>query len=258
MTALILTYHAVEEGPPPLCMPPDRFRSQLDALGDLAVTTVTVSALVQALWKGVLPECAVAITFDDGCASAARSAAPLLVERGMTATFFAVAGYLGGWNDWPSQPAAAPRLELAAAGELRELADLGFEIGAHGTDHAPLDEANGEVARLELEQSKQRIEEITGRGVRSFAYPYGILPSSTAASLAAELYDAACGLGSARVTAGSDPLALPRVDAHYLRRPWVLRRVAGGGWDSYLRLREVGGYSRRILGSAHRPLKTRS
>lgn len=241
-----------------MCISPDRFRAQLDALGDRAVTTLTVSALAQALREGVLPERAVAITFDDGCASAVRVAAPLIAERSMTATFFCVAGHLGGWNDWPTQPASAPRLELAAAGELRELVDLGFEIGAHGTEHAPLGEANGELARNELEQSKQRLEEITAREVRSFAYPYGILPSSTAASLAAELYEAACGLGTARVTARSDPLALPRVDAHYLRRPWVLRRVAAGNWDSYLRLRDMGGYLRRIFGNAHRPRKTRT
>ena len=178
MGALILTYHAVEEGPAPLCLAPALFRSHLDAFEELGVSTLTVSGLAEALRDGTLPDRAVAITFDDGCASAVRTAAPSLAERGMAATFYCVAGHLGGWNDWPTQPASAPRLALAEADELRELAQLGFEIGAHGNDHVPLGNAGADVARREVERSKQVLEDATGRAVRSFAYPYGVPPGT--------------------------------------------------------------------------------
>jgi peptidoglycan/xylan/chitin deacetylase (PgdA/CDA1 family) len=256
--ALILTYHAVEEGPAPLCLAPALFLSHLDVLEELRVSTLTVSGLADALRHGTLPDRAVALTFDDGCASAVRTAAPALAERGMVATFFCVAGHLGGWNDWPTQPASAPRLALARADELRELARLGFEIGAHGNDHVPLGNAGADVVRREVEGSKHVLEDATGRPVRSFAYPYGVAPRSGAERLAAQLYGAACGNLLHRVNARCDPMRLPRVDAHYVRYPRVLRRVAADQWDSYLRMRAVGARARRLLRSDHVPVHRRS
>jgi peptidoglycan/xylan/chitin deacetylase (PgdA/CDA1 family) len=237
MTALILTYHAVEDGPGPLCVASDRFRAQLDDLAELGAATMTVSRLAAALRGGTLPDRAVAITFDDGCASAVRTAAPDLVERGMTATFFCVAGHLGGWNDWPTQPASAPRLELASASELVELTRLGFEIGAHGMEHAPLGKAGAELARHELLDARSALEAAVGVPVRTVAYPYGALPSPAAAVLAADLYDAACTTRPARVLANCDPFALPRVDVHYVRQPALFRRAVAGGIGVYLRSR---------------------
>jgi peptidoglycan/xylan/chitin deacetylase (PgdA/CDA1 family) len=237
MTALILTYHAVEDGPAPLCIAPERFVAQLDCLAELGAATLTVSQLTAALEEGTLLDRAVALTFDDGCASAVRTAATALVERGMTATFFCVAGHLGGWNDWPTQPGTAPRLELASAAELGDVARLGFEIGAHGMEHAPLGKAGVELSRRELRDAKAALEEAAGTTVRSVAYPYGVLPSPTAAAIAAELYGAACTTRPAHVPAKCDPRALPRVDVHYVRRPRVFRRAVAGGLDAYLRAR---------------------
>jgi peptidoglycan/xylan/chitin deacetylase (PgdA/CDA1 family) len=255
--ALILTYHAVEQGPAPLCLTPELFRSHLDVFEELGVSTLTVSELAERLRDSTLPERAVAITFDDGCASAVRTAAPALAERGMSATFFCVAGHLGGWNDWPTQPASAPRLALADEEELRELAQLGFEIGAHGNHHLPLGDADADVARREVEDSKLVLEKATGRPVRSFGYPYGAPPASGAARLVAQLYGAACGNFLHRVDAQSDPMWLPRVDAHYVRHPGVLHRVAGDRWGTYLRLRGVGARARRLFRSDHVPVPSR-
>ena len=113
MTAVVLTYHAVEDGPAPLCIDPELFRAQLDCLLEVGAEALTISGLAACLRDGTLPARAVALTFDDGCASVARTAAPLLAERGLTATVFCVAGHLGGQNDWPTQPNGMPSLALA-------------------------------------------------------------------------------------------------------------------------------------------------
>ena len=42
-------------------------------------------------------------------------------------------------------------------------------------------------------------------------------------------------------------LALPRVDAYYLRRPELLRRVLEGARDEYLRLRAIAARARRLF-----------
>jgi peptidoglycan/xylan/chitin deacetylase (PgdA/CDA1 family) len=88
-SALILTYHAVERGPAPLCVDPGLFREHLDVLAGAGAAVLTVSQVAEAVRGGALPERAVAITFDDGFAGVAEHAAEALAERGMRATRWA-------------------------------------------------------------------------------------------------------------------------------------------------------------------------
>ena len=62
------------------------------------------------------------ITFDDGNLSDVKICAPALASRGLTATFFALAGRLG------SEGSLGPS-------HLRSLAGMGMGIGNHGHDH---------------------------------------------------------------------------------------------------------------------------
>jgi peptidoglycan/xylan/chitin deacetylase (PgdA/CDA1 family) len=247
MTAVILTYHAIEEGPKPLCMEPGLFRQHAVAIAASGATCLTVHELGAALRAGALPERAVAITFDDGCESVAANAAPVLVEHALRATVFAIAGRLGGTNDWPGQRGSPPHLELASAEQLAELAVQGFEIGSHGYSHAALTDVSSATAALEIEESKAVLEAAVGSEVTSFAWPYGAEPEPEAARLIRAGYLAACTTVLARVGSESDPLALPRVDAYYLRRPELLRRVLEGARDEYLRLRAVAARARRLF-----------
>lgn len=246
-SALIVTYHAIEVGPPPLCIPPDLFAVHLDCLLECGAQTMTISELARASGRGEFPDRAVAITFDDGFRSVATEAAPRLAERGMSATVFAVAGHLGAENDWPTQPSRAPRLALADASELAELGRSGFEIGSHGMYHVPLTDADESVARVELERSRARLEQILGAPVRTFAYPYGAAPSAAARATVQRTYDSAALGPLARVQAGENPYSLPRVDAHYLRRPELLRSAAVGSLGLYLRARRLGARARRAF-----------
>src|SRR5205085_3169302 len=172
--ALVVTYHAVEPGPSPICVDPDLFRRQLDELVGGGARSLTVRELGERLAAGTLPDRAVALTFDDGFASVVRTAAPLLRERGLTATVFCVAGHLGGRSDWATQPSGSPRLDLAGADELAKLAAAGFEIGSHSSTHMPLAGAGAEALRQELDDSRRRLEDAVGVEVTSFAHPYGV------------------------------------------------------------------------------------
>ncbi|MGA8217850.1 MAG: polysaccharide deacetylase family protein [Solirubrobacterales bacterium] len=244
---LILTYHAIEAGPPPLCVEKDLFARHLAVLEDSGAEAVTISELADRLRAGRSTDDAVAITFDDGFASVARVAAPMLTERGLKATAFCVAGHLGGRNDWSSQPAGAPRRELATGEELAALAAEGFEIGSHGMEHLPLKDNSDEVLRRELLGSKEALGEVVGRPVRSLAYPYGVVPGHAARKLVESSYSAACTARISSAGADDDPLALPRVDAHYLRNPELLRRALGGSLGPYLLLRRLGANARRVV-----------
>jgi peptidoglycan/xylan/chitin deacetylase (PgdA/CDA1 family) len=249
--ALILTYHAVEEGPPPLCVDPALFREHVDTLVDSGARALTLSELVEAARRDAVPERAVAITFDDGCASVARFAAPLLAERQLSATVFCVSGHLGGVTDWPTQPASVPVFELATGDELEELTTMGIEIGSHGVEHFPLAFASTERAREELVTSKEALEQVVRAPVRSFAYPYGSPPNPAARALVEDAYLAACGTRLGTMRGDSDCLSLPRIDVHYLRSPELLGRAVTGGLRAYLRARALGARARRLLTSDH-------
>jgi len=245
--ALILTYHAVEAGPAPLCLDPAVFETHAGIIARSGAAVITIRDLAEGLRAGTLEESVVAITFDDGFSSVSESAAPILEARGLTATVFCVAGHLGGTNEWPSARNAGFRSQLASASALAELAAAGFEIGSHGVEHAPLAGAPERILRREVVDSRRSLEDAVGTRVTSYAYPYGALPERAGANLVGEAYDAACTTALGRVGTGSDRHALPRVDAHYVRNPDVLRRVLSGGLGSYLRARSLAVRMRRTL-----------
>ena len=102
----------------------------------------------------------VRITFDDSNRSDLEIALPALRERGLTATFFVLAG----------------RLESPhhlSADDVRTLADEGMAIGSHGMDHADWRTSSATVLERELGTSRRRLEAICGRPVREAAIPFG-------------------------------------------------------------------------------------
>jgi peptidoglycan/xylan/chitin deacetylase (PgdA/CDA1 family) len=246
-SALILTYHAVEPGPPPLHLDPSLFAEHLAVLEAEDATVLTVAQLVAKLRDGVLPERAVAMTFDDGADSVARNAAPLLADRGYGATVYCVAGHLGGSSAWSTLPPETPTYRLADAGTLRALIEAGLEIGSHGVEHAPLGKATDEVGRRELVDSKTTLEDLVQAPVTTFALPYGSLPGPSLDVVLRATYDGACAVGPGRVLPHTDPYRLARVDAHYVRRPGQLRAVLPGSRSPYLQVRRAGARMRRLV-----------
>jgi peptidoglycan/xylan/chitin deacetylase (PgdA/CDA1 family) len=102
----------------------------------------------------------VRITFDDGNASDLELALPALRERGLTATFFVVAGRLGtpGYLD---------------AGGLRELVAAGMRVGNHGMRHRSWRRLGAGELHEELVVARRMIEEAAGRQVTEAACPFG-------------------------------------------------------------------------------------
>ncbi len=109
-----------------------------------------------------------AITFDDALVGVFDWAAPLLLERDLTATIFASTGSLGrehpGWSD-----ARRCMTDL----ELKALAAAGFAIGSHGITHRPLTELSPDERATELLESRVRLESLAHVPVDLFAYPDG-------------------------------------------------------------------------------------
>ncbi|MGH9190241.1 MAG: polysaccharide deacetylase family protein, partial [Acidimicrobiales bacterium] len=131
--AAILAFHAVEDGPAPLSIPPAAFERQVGALADMGAVVLTAGELVEALRTGAdLADPAVAFTFDDGYESVHRVALPVLAAHGYRATVLPVTGRLGATSDWSADGGS---LRLLSATQLAELAAAGWEVGGHTHTH---------------------------------------------------------------------------------------------------------------------------
>ena len=102
----------------------------------------------------------VRISFDDANASDVEIGLPALVERGLSAQFFLLAGRLG-------QPGSL------AVDDVRELVDRGMAIGTHGMSHQPWLKMNPATRETELVEARRRIEDAAGVTVTEAACPLG-------------------------------------------------------------------------------------
>lgn len=243
----ILTYHSLDDSGSVVSVPPAVFRRQMEAFAQRGFRALALGDLLDA-WEGgaALPPRPMVITFDDAYRSVLEHAAPVLAVHRFRATVFAVAGQVGGLNDWPTQPAGVPRLPLCTWGELRDLGRFA-EIGAHGFDHRPLAEGIEPGAlRREVHDSRRALEDGLGVPVTSFAYPYGI-HGAAARDAVREQYRAACGVTLKNARRGDDRHDLGRIDAYYLRPPAATRAFGTPAGELYLSLRALG---RRVRAAA--------
>ena len=152
----------------------------------------------------------VAITFDDAFEDNLRNAWPLLCERGMEATVFAVSDYVGTDRrfEW------APDEGVLDAGELRELDRAGMRVEAHTATHARLSELDEAGVRDELERCRAALGEMLGRPVTMLAYPYGERGdfNETTRRVARECgFEYAFAAYRGVVDDRTDPFAIPRI-----------------------------------------------
>lgn len=172
----VLLYHSVTDSPAAgferFTVRPDQFESHLDYILDDDRLVMPLGEIAAHMAAGhPLPEGAMAVTFDDGLADFARHAWPHLQARGMPATLYAVAGFVGDRSRW--LPGEAGHMPMLTADELSALAGDGVEIGAHSMTHPQLDLVPPASARREIVESKDVLEQILGREVATFAYPHG-------------------------------------------------------------------------------------
>lgn len=170
----ILVLHRVNDyDPGELTTPSHIFNEMLEELSrDWHV--VPLQTLVKRIKRGTpMNARMVAITFDDGYKDNFTHAAPLLEKFGFPATFFVTSGYIGTARTFPWDLNGPVKHELMTWSDVRELAALGHELGAHTINHANMGAVALPVAREEITGSRKRIEDETGRPVHAFAFPFG-------------------------------------------------------------------------------------
>jgi peptidoglycan/xylan/chitin deacetylase (PgdA/CDA1 family) len=212
---LILMYHVIEA--PPLrhrlrylCVDAPKLRAQVRELQNSGARFIPAAEVNQAPGR----ERRVLLTLDDGFRSAFVNGLPVFRELGVPAINYIVAGQIGGSNVWDRNKGLLER-PLMSRAEILEWIAAGHEIGAHTLTHPRLTELSPAEARREIFDSRKILEDLTGKPVLHFCYPYGRWNPQVRDLVMEAGYETATTVDRGYNFPGTDPLALLRFPARY-------------------------------------------
>jgi peptidoglycan/xylan/chitin deacetylase (PgdA/CDA1 family) len=170
----ILLYHRVATAASALLegftVSPPVFGQHLDALQASGYAVVSMRQLFEHRDRGSSIAGLVGLTIDDGYADTVHVAEEL-ARRGMNATAFVTTGWLvDGPPHCLRRNGGDPQLSHA---DVRRIADLGIEIGAHSESHPEFDMLEAADLAHELLAPKRYLEELVGGPVDGVAWPFG-------------------------------------------------------------------------------------
>jgi peptidoglycan/xylan/chitin deacetylase (PgdA/CDA1 family) len=145
---------------------PELFDAELQVLEDWDYTTISTVMLVQAITMGrALPPHPILITFDDGHLDNYENAFPIMKKHGFTGVLYIVGNYMGADGYMNRE-------------QILEMYDAGWEVGSHSMNHYDLTKLDPDGQRREIVGSKEKLEEMLGIDILTFAYPFGAKNSS--------------------------------------------------------------------------------
>jgi peptidoglycan/xylan/chitin deacetylase (PgdA/CDA1 family) len=160
----ILCYHAV--GTPSWGvndLQADRFRRQLEHALDSGRRFVPALQIA----SGCGSPGDLAVTFDDGLASVASNAAPVLKDLGIPWTMFVVTDWADGRSPWSDDGL------FLGWRDIECLAARGANIASHSVTHPYFRYLSRETAAIELARSRETLRQRTGIDTAEFAIPMG-------------------------------------------------------------------------------------
>jgi len=169
--AVIIQYHHIDTTTPSLTStPPELFSQHLDYLHKNDFAVLALDELLERLFAGEqLPDKVVAITFDDGYASVASQAAPLLEKYDYPYSIFVNLNLIGSSSDFLTWD------------QLQNLREKGALVANHTQDHPHLVRRNPDETfeqwqtriRNQIVQAENLLETRLGYSPKLLAYPYG-------------------------------------------------------------------------------------
>lgn len=236
----ILTFHSIDDSASVISYPPARFEALLKGLVDRGIPILDLDRL---LAPGTMS--GVAITFDDGMASVARHALPVLRDHGAPAHLFLSCGPVAHAAAWPAQPSDIPSFPMLDWAGVEDLVRGGFLIENHTVTHPDLRELSSQQIEAECEACDEEVSRRLGRRPKYFAYPFGYY-DETAVEVVRRRYAGAVTTELKALGADEDPALLPRLDAYYLESGLLFRNLETAPVQVYLSARS---FLRSVRGS---------
>ncbi|GAA4286205.1 polysaccharide deacetylase family protein [Georgenia daeguensis] len=249
----VLLYHGVGEdtsGPlGPYTLPLPMFRDHMSWIADQGYTTLTVRQLTELrAGRRTLPPRPLVITFDDGLADFFDHALPVLRSFGHASTMFVTTA-----ATWSTAPRTLGGRLAMSANQIAEAAAAGVEMGGHGHEHSQLDLLPAARVRAELHRCRDRLEQIVGTAVVSFAYPHGYHRATTRRLVREAGFTSACAVRNRISHLDDDLFALARIMLTSGQGVSFLERGLGGALPRAGR----GGRVRAAAWRAARLVRTR-
>lgn len=144
----------------------DNFKAQIKMLADSGYHTILPDQLYDYLVYGkALPSKPIMLTFDDTDMDQFTIAAPELKKYGFKGVYFIMTvsiGRKGKFADYMTRE------------QIKQLSDEGNVIGSHTYDHKNFKKYQGEDWVTQIDKPTKKLEEITGKKIEYFAYPFGL------------------------------------------------------------------------------------
>ena len=169
----ILCYHQVrnwKEGDGPMTkdytVETQNFKNQMKMLSDSGYNTILPDQLYAYLNEGkALPNKPIMLTFDDTVLDQFTTVNPTLKKYGFKAAYFIMTVSIGKKGKF---------VNYMNAEQIKQLSDEGNTIGSHTYDHKNFKKYEGKDWEEQLDKPTKKLEEITGKKIEYFAYPFGL------------------------------------------------------------------------------------
>ncbi len=168
---------------------PDKFREHMKMLADSGYHSILPDQLYDYLVYGAkLPEKPIMITFDDTDEDQFTVGNTTLKKHGFKGVYFIMTVSIG----------RKGRINYMTKEQIKQLADEGNTIASHTYDHKNFAQFTDEDWKTQIDEPTKKLEEITGKKVEYFAYPYGVYKAANLHKLKEHGFKAAFILSTAR------------------------------------------------------------
>jgi peptidoglycan/xylan/chitin deacetylase (PgdA/CDA1 family) len=138
------------------------FKEHMKMLADSGYHTILPDQLYNYLVNGAaLPKKPIMLTFDDTDLDQFTIAAPEMKKYGFKGVFFVMTVSIGRPNYMNKE-------------QIKQLSDAGHVIGSHTWDHHNFKKFTGKDWETQIDKPTKKLEEITGKKITWFAYPFGL------------------------------------------------------------------------------------
>ncbi|MGN6398043.1 MAG: polysaccharide deacetylase family protein [Mucilaginibacter sp.] len=144
-------------------IPPATFKAHMKMLADSGYHTILPDQLYDYLTRGTaLPAKPIMLTFDDTDGDQYQVARPELMKYSFKGVYFIVNTNIGKNRHYMDRK------------QIKQLSDEGNVIASHTQDHVNFKKLQGTAWETQVDKPTKKLEAITGKPVKYFAYPYGL------------------------------------------------------------------------------------
>ncbi len=142
------------------------FKDQIKMLVDSGYNTILPDQLYAYLNNGTpLPSKPIMLTFDDTDLTQFTTVNPILKKHGYKAVYFIMTVSIGKKGKF---------VDYMSADQIKQLSEEGNVIGSHTYDHKNFKKYEGKDWEEQLDKPTKTLQEITGKKIEYFAYPFGL------------------------------------------------------------------------------------